>query len=136
MKVYLDQIPPAGLELNQECPPDTLDLNRDDIRFSEPVRLSAQVLKEANTILVKLEVAATMHLTCSRCLEEFTFPFTKISTFNLPILGEENVIDILDNVREEIILAYPLRPLCRDDCRGLCPACGQNLNKGTCKCNN
>ena len=42
------------------------------------------------------------------------------------------MVDITDDVRQEIILAYPMIPICAPGCKGLCPACGWNLNQGSC----
>ena len=46
----------------------------------------------------------------------------------------EGTIDLKEDVREAIILAFPLKPLCRPECRGLCPHCGRNLNEEKCEC--
>ena len=43
-------------------------------------------------------------------------------------------IDLTEAVQEQILLSLPLRPLCREDCKGLCPGCGEDLNKGACGC--
>ena len=43
-------------------------------------------------------------------------------------------LDLGEVVREQVLLALPLKPLCREDCRGLCPRCGQNRNLGPCGC--
>ncbi|MBL7085051.1 MAG: DUF177 domain-containing protein [Candidatus Omnitrophica bacterium] len=133
MKIYIDQIPEAGLELTENCEPSSLDLNRADIKFTEPIKLSAQISKGINNISVKLEIDAAMHLNCSRCLEEFTAPLSKKINLDFPIENRTE-IDIAGNLREEIILSHPLKPLCRSDCRGLCTICGQNLNKKKCNC--
>lgn len=135
MKVYIDQIPESGLELTESCDPSTLDLNRGDIRFTDPINISAQITKGINCLCVDLKIDATIHLDCSRCLEEFTAPKSLEIKLNFPIENKASgVIDLADNLREEIILNYPLKPLCRSDCLGLCPTCGQNLNKGKCNC--
>src|SRR6185369_12071499 len=89
---------------------------------------------------------------CARCLEDYTFPLERefrvvltpraaaggdaqlsaddmaLSTYD----GQE--IDVTPLVYEEAILALPTRPLCAEDCRGLCPRCGANLNQGACGC--
>ena len=49
-------------------------------------------------------------------------------------VGEDGVLDLTPLVREEIIVSTPIAPLCKPDCAGLCPQCGQNLNLGTCNC--
>ena len=154
MKIYIDQIPESGLVLTESCDPSTLDLNRPDIRFTDPINISAQITKGINCLCVDLKIDATIHLDCSRCLEEFTTPKSLEIKLNFPIENKASgptahrvydpngsgtrrpagVIDLADNLREEIILNYPLKPLCRSDCLGLCPTCGQNLNKAKCNC--
>ena len=133
MKIYLDKIPESGLEFSQECEPSSLDLNRQDIKLLQPIHLIVNVAKEVGSISVRLKIDAAIQLNCSRCLSAFTNVLSKQVTLNIPIADKE-VVDITDNLREEIILSYPLKPLCRVDCLGLCSSCGQNLNKEKCKC--
>lgn len=90
---------------------------------------------------------------CARCAEEYTFPLQAPFSFVLSPRGptrpqevelsaddtslsfyEGKEIDITPLVHEEAILALPTRPLCDEGCRGLCPACGANLNAGPCGC--
>ncbi len=47
---------------------------------------------------------------------------------------EDNVIDLGQLMQEQCYLAVPMKPLCREDCRGLCSECGTNLNSGSCEC--
>ena len=91
---------------------------------------------------------------CSRCLGAFDQPLTlKIEEellsvvdpstgTSLPWSGEDGAfiidenqeIDLGEVVRQYVLLALPLKPLCREDCAGLCPSCGRNLNRGPCSC--
>jgi uncharacterized protein len=89
---------------------------------------------------------------CARCLEEYTFDLGKdffvvlTPKAELPSdveLSDDDLdlsfyagdqVDLSPLVREQIILALPTRPLCRDDCRGLCATCGANLNTQVCAC--
>ena len=50
------------------------------------------------------------------------------------VLFKGDEIDFRDSIQEQIILAFPMRPLCRENCSGLCPNCGSDLNKGECGC--
>jgi len=133
MKIYIDQISDMGLELSETCEPSSLDLNKPDIRLTEPINISAQISKGPDFISVKLAIEISMRLNCSRCLEEFTVPKSLETKLNL-LIENRDAIDLTDNLREEIMLNYPLKPLCRPECRGLCPVCGRNLNKGECSC--
>ncbi|MFC1699011.1 DUF177 domain-containing protein [Candidatus Omnitrophota bacterium] len=131
MKIHVDQVPDSGLSLSETLRAEELDLNREDVKFTEPIDISAAVSKAINNLSVELKITTSMHLSCSRCLEEFTLPLTKQAQLNLPI-EHQQIIDLTDNLREEIIFSYPLKPLCSADCKGLCLTCGQNLNKGRC----
>lgn len=90
---------------------------------------------------------------CARCLDEFRFPLdaglalvlVPASTMETPggVVREEEIglasydgdeIDLAPLVEEQALLALPTRPLCDEDCRGLCPRCGANLNAGSCAC--
>jgi len=95
-----------------------------------------------------------LELTCSRCLEPFQLPVD--GAFDLRFLpaselaqGDEqevqeedldtsyyrdDQIDLNELLREQFYLALPMKPLCRDECKGLCPQCGTNWNTGACTC--
>lgn len=133
MKIHVKDIPVGGLELSEEFQPAQLDLERDDLRYTEPIELRARVAKEGNTISVKLVVETSLKLTCARCLDEYEMSFSEKFSLNIPIEDQE-IIDIVDNVREEMLLSYPLQPLCSQECRGLCLTCGKNLNIEKCDC--
>lgn len=92
-------------------------------------------------------------LNCSRCLEPFTQPFhlpvrlilkprpefvepeRDLAADELDLLFyDDHIIDIGKILRDEIVVNMPLKPVCDEKCRGLCPQCGQNLNKKECSC--
>lgn len=85
--------------------------------------------------------------TCRRCLKEFEVPvvesvealFTADPDLQddpsvYPLAETASHVDVTGAVREELALAAPAYPLCREDCRGLCPRCGADLNQGPCGC--
>jgi len=109
--------------------------------------------KHGKDILVRGHLAGHLDLTCSRCLDYYAAPYD--ADFDLlllpgsePLAQEEELtaadldvdfisgenIDRQGIVREQIILSMPLKPLCHEDCRGLCPGCGANLNREACTC--
>jgi uncharacterized protein len=85
-------------------------------------------------------------LECARCLETFSQPidFHLEAQFGLPPIksqgeptfpiGVNGILDLTEALREQILLALPMQPLCKPDCRGLCVECGKNLNEGPCDC--
>ncbi len=76
---------------------------------------------------------AERRFTCSLCLEEFNNVFEKDITLHYDIKGQDS-ITIDSDIRDELLLEHPIRVLCKPDCRGLCAACGANLNLSACKC--
>ena len=134
MKIRIDQIPEAGLEICESPAASNLDLDRADIKFKQPISLCAKITKGINNITVQAKIKALMYMECNRCLDQFTLPLERNINLNL-LIGDKKEIDISQNLREEIIVNLPLKPLCRLDCQGLCPVCGRNLNQGACSCN-
>jgi uncharacterized protein len=91
------------------------------------------------TVIVRGTVTTTLGLSCHRCLTDWTEPLQVGLTEALGVeddpdgypLGEEGA-DLEPVLRDAVLLAIPLRPLCRPDCRGLCATCGADLNTGAC----
>ena len=133
----------------------TFDPQDEDFRVAVPVELSMDVQKAgADTFHVAGHVRTSLELDCSRCLEPFLVPVD--ATFDLRYVpqaqnaGEEEreirdedlatayyregLLDVTELLREQFQLALPMKPLCREDCRGLCPTCGTNLNQTRCGC--
>jgi uncharacterized protein len=123
-------------------------------RITAPVALSVVVRKDRQQFRLVGRVKTVIELSCSRCLDGFATPVDEaFDVLYLPHApagsGEErmvedddlstafysdNVIDLGQLMQEQCYLAVPMKPLCRDDCRGLCPVCGTNFNTGSCEC--
>jgi uncharacterized protein len=134
MKIFIAQIPPEGVSLSENIPVKDLDLETEIIKFHEPIMVKALVTKITNAVTFDLEVAASMHCLCSRCVEEFVIPLEKHLKFSVPVDRSIQSFDLNPEIREELMLDYPVRPLCQPDCLGLCVKCGHNLNRGRCSC--
>jgi uncharacterized protein len=107
-------------------------------------------------ILVQGSLKTGVPLECSRCLKSFENPLTiNIEEEYFPIIDvnsgtaleipddpgsfmidEHHILDLREAIRQNSLLAIPMKPLCREDCAGLCSQCGKNLNESTCDCNN
>jgi uncharacterized protein len=136
MKIHVDKIPPEGLELEERIEPQrlSLDLEMQGVGFYKAVDIKASFEKTGSEVLVDVVLEAPVEYICSRCLSKFEDIFKK--TFNVNYEVEPNdTIDIDEDIRQEMLLDYPMKLLCRPDCKGLCPNCGQNLNIGECDCN-
>lgn len=119
-------------------------------------RVSGEVslLRTQRGVLARGELHTELELTCSRCLSEFDYPLqinfeeeyiqTVDVSSGLPLsssdepgsfaIDEHHVIDLNEAIRQYALLTVPMKPLCREDCAGLCQECGHNLNQGPCGC--
>lgn len=134
MKINVYSILPEGSHFSERISAGELDLETDLIKIEGPVRIDAELTRITNAVTVQLSIAATLLLVCSRCLKEVEKALDKEITLSIPIEKGVTAIDLSDDIREEIILDYPVKFLCKDDCKGLCPKCGKDLNEGPCNC--
>ncbi|MFH0839275.1 MAG: DUF177 domain-containing protein [Candidatus Omnitrophota bacterium] len=134
MKIKVHEISGSGLLLSETFDAVAWELQRDDIKFDEPIKVNAFVIKDKENISIDAGFTSTIILTCSRCLREFKMPLAKTVKLFFQLKGE-HIIDISNDIREEIFLDYPIKILCADDCKGLCQRCGKDLNERSCNCN-
>ncbi len=103
-----------------------------------------RVTRTPQGLLAEVKLSATTQADCVRCLEPFTQPlaadFSELYAFDKRsvtesglILPENGHINLAPVLREFMILDIPIRPLCREDCKGLCSECGTNLNLSSCE---
>ena len=134
MKIIVAQIPPEGLTLEEDIPAEKLDLDSPVVKFREPIGVHALIHKITNVVTVDLGLSAHMLCICSRCVEEFEQALDKRLKLNYPVDKSIQALDLDPDIRQELILAFPDKPLCKPDCQGLCITCGKNLNQGPCPC--
>ena len=134
MKININKIPLEGLTLEEEVNPAKLDLDTEIVKFRDPVKITARVLRITNALTADLTLNFSLYMDCSCCLNGFKAEFKKNLQLNYSVSNLEPVIDLNPDIRDEIILDYPMRPLCSIDCKGLCQRCGKNLNEGKCNC--
>lgn len=135
MKIKLNQIPQQGLQITEDLDPFALDLQTEEFTFTSPIHVRTQVYKILNAVSIKAEVKAETALLCGRCLEEFPGKFSEEYRFDYSTSPADIFLDLDDDLRQEILLSYPLKLLCKPECKGICAKCGKNLNKEECKCN-
>jgi len=134
MKIELRRVQAEPLVLQEEFPASALDLETEEIKYDTPLAVRAEVSRITNAVSVSLRVSARRRMLCSLCLSEFTDELDRKMQFNYRVERFDTILDISRDIREEIMLDYPMKPLCNSQCRGLCPRCGKNLNEGGCSC--
>jgi uncharacterized protein len=157
MQLNLRSLHDAHEHFDNRYEPSAFSHSEDDLfRVVSPVGLSFDVdRQEPGRYRVAGHLTGEIELACSRCLEPFTLPIA--SDFDLRYVprvenvgeGEREVeeddlatafyddeqIDLTQLIMEQLQLALPMKALCSDACKGLCPNCGTNLNTGSCGCN-
>ena len=135
MKIYVDDITSEGLEAAEEIDPQylKLEMEQQGIVFTASVEAKARITKTGSEVFVSLSLEAPVEHTCSRCLAKLENIFKKNFNFNYEVKPGD-ILDIDEDIRQELILNNPMKTLCRPDCKGLCPSCGQNLNAAQCEC--
>ena len=118
------------------------------------VQGKVRLIRTNRSILVKGTLYTEAEVTCSRCLSLFSCPLTlnieeeyfpttdavSGASLLLPdepgcfIIDERHVLDLTEAIFQYVLVAVPMKPLCREDCAGLCPHCGHDLNQGPCGC--
>jgi uncharacterized protein len=113
-----------------------------------------KLVRTGQGLLLKGKLHTEVEVVCSRCLRLFGCPLTLnieeeyfptadiVSGASLPLpdesgyftIDEHYVLDLTEAIHQYIMLAIPMKPLCREDCPGICPSCGYNLNLGPCGC--
>ncbi len=135
MKITLKDIPELGsLDFEETLTREDLDLADIGYLLCEPVKVMAKAAKCLDVLNVDVLMSGAIQFDCSRCLKPGKSEFKKSAKFNYDIKLTDTSIDITPDLREEIMLNFPLKPLCKSDCKGLCINCGEDLNEGKCVC--
>jgi len=121
---------------------------------SYEVQGEIKLVRTGQGMLVKGTLRTEIEVTCGRCLSLFHCPLIlniedeyflttdMVSGASLPLpeepgyftIDERYVLDLTEAIHQYIMLAIPMKPLCRESCAGICPTCGHNLNQGPCDC--
>jgi uncharacterized protein len=164
MEIRLEQIKEDGLTLELENSVGTFPILAEmvangECEFAGPLRTALRAIRIGDLVEIDGNVETSVRLPCSRCLQLFETPLK--SSFALTFM--QQAIDVMENtdshqevelsaedmgivyfqgekinlkdaIQEQVVLEFPLRPLCKLDCKGMCPECGADLNENPCNC--
>ena len=144
---------PVGTSFVNDFHEDDIQLD-DDIHVVGPLDGHVRMRRTNQGLLVDGWVDLTLELQCNRCLKEFEqpmhvtfeeqfYPTVDVVT-GLPLapfdqeeifpIDAHHEVDLTEAIRQNVLTALPMVTLCREDCLGLCPQCGHDLNLGLCDC--
>ncbi|MEP6993850.1 MAG: DUF177 domain-containing protein [Acidobacteriota bacterium] len=151
--ISLESVPDEPLRLESELPVSVAAIDREPLVALSPLRLSGALSRIEGGFALAAQLTYEGKLECSRCLAEY--PFREDEAFSLilyprqrqpgvdlelergsldTLYYDQPVIELSPIAEERVQMAIPMKPLCRPDCAGLCPTCGQDLNLGSCAC--
>lgn len=154
MLLDLGKIRTAHERYEKVYPANAFKTTEHEYRIVEPVALAFDIFKDKDQFRLVGDVKTVLELPCSRCLEAFRWPVDsrfelryhphaqntgegerEIEEDDLTTAFYENEeIDLGQLMEEQFYLALPMKPLCAEGCKGLCPVCGKNLNRDACDC--
>jgi len=154
MKVDLLSVTDEPLPFSFRLQPGEIDLDTESVRVAGEISVVGELSKNAAKTDVKGSITASLEIDCTRCLtpikreldvvfqadfvDKEMFPGGKETHLERTDLDtdviEGNELDLAQVAREQILLNLPEQVLCREDCKGICPTCGTDLNEGECRC--
>lgn len=119
-----------------------IDYNGEKIAVKSPIKVDASIINTGGHLLIKGKIIAHLLLKCSRCLEDFEYnldtPFEEELSNkkdNEDVYHfEGDILDLTDLIIQAIVLSLPMKFVCSESCKGLCPGCGKNINDNECSC--
>lgn len=154
MKIDISELKNNKNAAMEVCGNIKIDFEDERFEFVTPAEVNFIITNTGESILVEGNVAILIKAVCSRCLENFEYRldvkikeefYSHIDKTLATILEDtcqegnlyyNNFLEVDDIIRENLILQLPIKALCKEDCRGLCPKCGKNLNYEKCGCEN
>jgi len=152
MIIDIDRIPHEGLEIQEDFDFVSADLVDESAVFLKPVRADVTIHRIGDEVMLKGQIETTLSFICSRCLSPYEFPVC--SQFDLVYFPDEleeikeelesedikqyyyqsPQVDLHEVILEQLNLTFPVKPLCREGCQGICPVCGKLVREGRCSC--
>jgi uncharacterized protein len=149
MKILISDVVEEGIDVEFEE-----TINKDELKLLLPVKASVHIEKVKEEVLVRGSLSTSLELECSRCLKNFVEDRNvAMNVVFHPVeelRGEEkheikrdeldmgfyrgDTLDLRDLLEEQILFTIPMKPLCSEGCKGICPQCGTDLNTASCTC--
>jgi len=144
---------PVGTSLVNDFQEDTIQFD-DDIKVTGPLNGHVRMRRTNQGLLVDGWVELTLELACNRCSKEVELPMhvnfeeqfypTVDVVSGLPLapfdeneifpIDAHHQVDLTEAIRQNLLIELPMVVVCKEDCKGLCPQCGQDFNLGSCEC--
>ncbi len=154
MLIAVQELQQHPLHVEKEYAAGEIEVQQPDLERIGPLKVQADARLSGPEIRVHLRIDGIASPNCARCLQPVALPLahdvrlvyhpvselTAVNEVEIHTADTEvgffrgEGVELEDIVREQVLLALPMRTMCNEECRGLCPTCGSNLNHETCDC--
>jgi uncharacterized protein len=154
MRIELEKLEGGRGDFAHVYQPEELNPVDERVNLAQPAEIKGKIRRTGDGVFVNGHVETRAQLECDRCLKPIQLPVSAdfaleyiteadYESSSAAALSEEEMsvsvfdgdsIDVDEIVKEQILLTVPARTLCREDCKGICPECGIDLNTGQCNC--
>ena len=133
--VNVAHIEKRGFTISGELPPKIFDIkNSNRLRCTNPLRYELHISLVSKAVLVAGKVSTVLHCKCDRCLTVYAHPLTNDGVCHFVDIPGDRQLDLTAKIREDMLIIFPQKFLCMQNCAGLCSSCGENLNIRKCNC--
>ncbi|MBZ2173908.1 DUF177 domain-containing protein [Schnuerera sp. xch1] len=135
----------SSISFEGEIKKNELDINGREIKFIEPIKYDGKIYKVDDNKIVHVNITYVYEEICGRCLEPFVNRESTVLSGKLVrksndedddevVYYSDEKLDLTEDIISMIILSLPMKPLCDEECKGICPKCGVNRNEEDCDC--
>lgn len=138
----------SSLIVKGEIKKDEIDIHGRKIKFPEPIKYDGEIYKVDGEYFIHADIIYKYEESCGRCLEPFVKEEKAFLSGKLERKTDETIedeegeviyysdekLDLAEEIMTAIVLSLPMKPLCKEDCKGICSQCGANLNEEECSC--
>ena len=136
MKIDIDNVVESGVTITADERSQVYDFDTSLVPPNTIISVKVFAQFVAKRLVVRGQIYTNVHFECSRCLNTFQY-HVDIPEYTFDCTAQKgDIIDLTDTIREHIIIALPMKPLCSSRCKGICPNCGEDLNSSSCTCSN
>ena len=134
MNIDISKLKEGGiLALEHAYDAKALNLELYDLHYLDLLQLNGKLERVGSSLFFKGLLNSQIEMLCTRCLKTVRQAVSEPFDLYYPYKGED-FLETTDDIREVMILSYPVKFICQEDCKGLCPHCGTNLNEEKCSC--
>ncbi|MCP4653130.1 MAG: DUF177 domain-containing protein [Candidatus Omnitrophica bacterium] len=134
MQIEIEKIRDEPIAIEGEISASELDIDTSDAKLIGNLKVNCSLQRIIREILADFEISFSREIMCSRCLNKYIENSQDKFRMAYNTADFADSLNVNDDIRERILLNFPMKLLCKTDCKGICPNCGVDLNSEQCQC--